>query len=280
MPKEHIHTDFMDRQAKENAKSGTARGFFIGFGILLLVGVAFGGMQVFSYFSNFETNQFKRNVAVNLKAPKVVGGKAVVSVEIKNANAFDISNPVFTYSIDGKETKVISSGQVKVEGTIPAADRRTFDDVPLGEVTGQPARMHSDLVSLSVNSEARPLPKGYPARFAGAMHNTGAALISALKPLVEEVPDFESGHIALGLAYQDQDDWANALKEFQEAGKVNPQSANAKYHQAMVYAHENKQKESEELLKKAAELNPSDPAIKKAISTHGAVTPEPSESED
>ncbi len=280
MPREHIHTDFMDRQAKENAKSGTARGFFIGFGILALVGVGFGGMQAVNYFSNFESNQFKRNVAINLKSPKVVGGKAVVSVDLKNSNAFDVSNPVFNYSIEGKDNKVISKGQVSVEGIVPAADRRTFDDVPLGEVTGQPARMHSDLVSLTVNSEVRPLPKGYPARFTGAMQNTGAALISALKPLVEEQPEFEAGHIALGLAYQEQEDWANALKEFQRASELNPKSANAKYHEAMVFAHENKQKESEALLRKASDLSPQDPAIQKALSANGAATPEPSEAEE
>lgn len=275
MTRDHIQTDFMDRQAKENAKSGTARGFGIGLGLVALVGIGFGGVQIFQFFSNFELNQFKRNVAVTLKDPKLANGQALVSVEIKNHNAVQISNPVIKYSISSKENQPLASGEVKIDGAIPAGDKRSFDSISLGDVKGQPARMHSDLVSL-VTASDKDLPKGYPARFAGAYEKNGTQLISALEPLVAEVPKFDEGEVALGVAYEGEHDWANAMARYKKAVEINPNNANAHFHLGIALAHEKKMTEAIASLKKAAELNPADKAIVKALtalSTPGGSLP-------
>lgn len=264
MAREHIQTNFMDRQAAENAKSGTARGIFMGIGLVALIGIGFGATQVFQYFSNFESNQFKRNVAVTLKEPKVAGGKALVSVEIKNHNAVEISTPVIKYSISSRENQALASGEVKIDGTIPAADNRIFEQVTLAEVNGQPARLQSDLIHITVGSD-KDLPKGFPARFAGAFEKNGAERIAALEALANEVPNFESGHIALGLAYEEEQNWSKALEHFKQAMQINPSSSNAHYHYGLALAHEKKMSEAIAELKKAAELNPSDAAISKAL---------------
>jgi tetratricopeptide (TPR) repeat protein len=254
----------MDRQAAENAKSGTARGFGIGIGLVALIGIGFGATQVFSFFSNFESNQFKRNVAVTLKDPKLAAGKAMVSVEIKNHNAVEISSPVIKYTIASSDNKPLAAGEVKIDGSIPAGDRRSFDQISLAEVSGQPARMHSDLVSIKVGSD-KALPKGYPARFAGAFEKNGTDRIAALEPLVNEVKDFADGHVSLGVTYEEQQDWANATKEYKKALEINPNSFNAHYHYGLALAHEQKTPEAIAELKKAAELNPADQSVSKAL---------------
>lgn len=267
--REHIETNFMDRQAAENAKSGTAKGIFGLIGVVILVGVGFGGYQAFQFFGNFEVNSYKRNVAVNLKDPKVEGGKAIVSVEFKNHNAVDISNPVVDYTIQSADGKQIAAGQVKVEGTIPAADSRNFDNIALSEVQGQPARMHSDLVTLVVKPNDK-LPKGYSARFAGAFDNTGTQLISALEPLATEAPNFEGTYIAMGEVYKETGDWQSALDKYKKAVEVAPDSANAHYHLGVALAHQSQLPEGIAELKKAAELNPSDPEIAKTLASFSA----------
>lgn len=262
----------MDRQASENAREGTTRGIFLGIALVALVGIGFGGVQVFQFFSNFETNQYKRNISITLKEPKVVGGQAQVSVDIKNHNAVDISNPVVDYSIQGSDGKPIATGQVKIDGTVPAADKRSFEQVMLGEVNGQPARMKSDLVTLTVVGNDK-LPTGYAARFAGAMERAGSERIEALTPLADEVPGFAGGYIAIGLTYRELEDWPRALEQFKKAVEANAGSANAHYHYGMALAHEKKTAEAVAELKKAHELSPSDLAISKAVTSFGNPKP-------
>lgn len=267
--REHIHTDFMDRQAAENAKSGTARGIFALIGVVALVGLGFGGFQAFQFFSNFETNSYKRNVSVNLKDPKLEAGKAIVSVEFKNHNAVDISEPVVDYTIQSSDGKQIAAGQVKVDGTIPAADSRSFDNISLSEVQGQPARLHGDLVTLKVIPNET-LPKGFSARFAGAFDNQGTQLISSLESLAKESPKFYGTYIAMGKAYQDVDDWQSALAKYKLAVEAAPENANAHYHLGLALAHERQLPEATAELKKASELNPSDQEIAKTLASFSA----------
>ena len=106
MPKrQQIETNFLEKQAKENSKEGTTRGIMTGLGLLVAVGVAFGGYQAYSFFANFETNQYLRNVAIVLKSSHLKDGKALVTVDVHNSNAFDISNPKFTFDIEGADGK-------------------------------------------------------------------------------------------------------------------------------------------------------------------------------
>jgi len=262
----------MDRQAAENAKSGTTRGFMIGLGVVALVGIAFGGYHAFNFFTNFETNTYKRNVAVTLKDPKVVSGKAQVSVEIKNHNAVDISTPIIHYSIASKENQPLANGEVKLEGSIPAADGREFQNVTLAEVSGQPARMKSDLVSIQVVENAK-LPKGFSARFAGAFEKNGNERIAALTPMATEVPGFDGGYIGIGMTYQDNEDWQHALEQYKKAVEVAPESFNAHYHLGVAQAHEKQMPEAIASLKKAAELKPGDETITKALAALEKPTP-------
>jgi len=264
----------MDRQAAENAKSGTAKSIFTGLGLVALVGFGFAGFQAFNFITNFEVNSYKRNISVNLKDPKVVGGKAVVSVEFKNHNAVDISNPVVDYTIQSADGKQIAAGQVKVDGTIPAADSREFENIALSEVQGQPARMHSDLVTLTVVPNPK-LPKGFSARFAGAFDNTGTQLIAALEPLATEAPAFGGTYIALGKAYQDQEDWQSALDKYKKAVQMAPENANAHYHLGVAQAHQHQLPDAVASMKKASELDPSDPTIAKTLASYNTAIPAP-----
>src|SRR5215475_540416 len=107
MASDRINTNFYDRQAAENAKGGGARGVFVVLGLIAVGGIGFGGYQLFNYFSHFDFINLKRNVTIELREPKIIDHKAVVACTMRNFNACDISNPSFSYEIDGKDGKPI-----------------------------------------------------------------------------------------------------------------------------------------------------------------------------
>lgn len=276
MSKERIQTDFFDKQAKENAKPGSGRGMLIVILLLLLGGIGYGGTQMFGYFSHFEFNQLKRNVTIELREPKVDGGKAVVAVTMRNFNACDITNPTFSYSIETKDGKPLASGQAQIEGVVPTGDRRSFENVTLGPVTGQPGRVHADLTGFT-GSYDKSFPKGFPARFSAAFENDGDSIIAALAKLEKEAPKYEGIPLSIGIEYEGKEQWAKALDEYKKAEAMAPANANAHYHLGMALAHEKKMGEAIAQLKKASELNPFDKTISQALKSLSASSKPPEE---
>lgn len=266
MPRDHIKSDFMDKQAKENAKDGTGRGVLGVIGLLLLIGVGFGGFKIYEHVAKFDFYMMKRNVSIQLQPPSVRDGKPVVAVEIKNYNACDVSDPVFTYQITSKDDKPVGSGQVELKGTVPMSDSRTFKDVVLGSINGQPAHMTTDLVDMKGTLDKN-LPKGFSARFSGA-YDDQANLVENLKKLETEAPNFDGIHMALGLAYEAREDWPNALEEYKKATASSSSNANAHYHLGLALAHEQKTAEAIEELKRANQLAPDDKTIASSLASY------------
>ncbi len=269
MPKQ-IETNFLDRQAKENSKEGTARGIMLGIGLLVVVGAAFGGYQIYSFFANFETNQYLRNVAIILKSTHLKDGKALVTVDVHNSNVFDIQNPRFTYDIEGVDGKQIAAGEVQVEGIIPAADRRSFREVSLGAVQGKPKNLHTHLVDVTVDTPDN-VPKGFAPRFIDAMEMQGEAQLNELDKLAKEAPNLASVPTAKGIALESAEQWGNAIAAYQQAITASDKYTNAHYRLGLALLHEKKTDEGMKELERASQLSPNDKAIKEALS--GMVTP-------
>ncbi len=272
MSKERIQTNFLDKQAQENSKPGAARGVLAFLLVLVLGGVGYGAYQAFGYFSHFEFNQLKRNVTIELKEPKLQGGKAVVAVTIRNYNACDITDPTFFYSIETRDGKQLATGQTQVTGIVPTADRRTFENVDLGAVSGQPGKVHADLTAFT-GSPDKNFPKGFPARFSMAFQEDGDSIISSLAKLEKEVPRYEGIHLAIGIEYENKEQWVKALEEYKKAVALAPANGNAHYHLGMALVHEKKVEEGLAELKKAGEINPFDKAIGEAIKSLTASKP-------
>lgn len=256
-----IQTDFFEKQARENSKRGTSRGIIIGLLVLFGGGLLFGAYSGIQYMLNFQQHQHVRNVAISLLSPKLDNGHAVVDINIKNTNAYPISNPLVHYTISNQANEQIAAGQVQIKGTIPAADERTFSRLTLESVSGRPARMHADLKAVEAQ-EAKDLPKGFPARFSHSLlFSKGDERVAALKELLKEQPDFAPTLTAIGITYEEGNRFAEAIEYYKQAVESSPTNANARYHLGFALLHERQSEEALLQLKKAKELAPLDPAV-------------------
>ncbi|MBK9142694.1 MAG: tetratricopeptide repeat protein [Candidatus Melainabacteria bacterium] len=265
MTKQRIQTNFLEKQAAENSKRGTNRGIVIALLSVLGAGILFAAYSLITYLLNFQQNQHVRNVAIVLKTPRLAGGKALVDVEITNANAYPISNPLVRYTIANQANEQIAAGQVQLQGTIPAADQRVFLSVPLDSVSGQPARMHADLTSVQVKEKDN-LPTGFPARFSHSLlFSQGQERIAALDTLLKEKPDFAPAHTAIGRAYEESGSYREAIKHYRRACEIAPDHANPHYHLGVALLHEKLTEEGKAELEKARQLDPQDPAVEAVL---------------
>ena len=267
-----IKTGFLEKQAKENSKRGTSRGvmaFLIG---AVVLAVGFGIFKSIEMLAGFQTYQKIRNVSIVLKSPKVESGNAYVNVSIKNQNAYPIVNPVFKYDISSREGKELLAGKLKIEGSVPTADERTFHHVNLGAIVGEPAKLHSDLVDVTT-SKPESLPAGFNLKFAQAQRAEDP--IEALSKLKELAPNYAPLLVAIGLEQEKRSNWDEALANYNNAIEMNNNLANAHYRKALVSLRNQNQEEGMKELELANQLAPNDPDISSTLeSFKQPVTPE------
>lgn len=257
--KTRIKTGFIANQAQESSKRGTSGRVIKILAVALVAVLAFGIYKGVEMMMGFQTYTKIRNVSLQLKSPRLENGDAFVDVTIHNANAYPIIDPVFKFSISSPEGKEIGSGKIKIDGSIPTADQRTFAHVDLGKVSGQPAKLHSDLIELNSN-EPKGLPSGFPAKFSMAMTKEDPA--QELGKLVALAPYYAPLKVALGIQAEKSSDWTDARKLYEEAVKLDSENANAHYRLGVALLRDKKEKEALEHLEKARELSPNDPAVK------------------
>lgn len=263
---DQIRTGFLEKQAKENSKRGTNRGIIGFILVLILAGVGFGIYKGVGILMGMQNLQHVRNTALMLKDPKVENGKAFVNVTIKNLNGYRVSNPAFKYTISTKEGKE-STGEVKVNGSIPSADQRTFHHVSLGEIQGIPKRLRSDLITVEV-SPPESLPKGYNQKFVTALN--GENPIEALESLSQSASNYAPLLVALGIQYEGRGDWAKAKEHYAKAIEIDSNNANAHFHLGLVLLRDKEQESGMKELNTALKLAPNDPDIKNILESFQA----------
>lgn len=264
MSRDKFNTNFLEKQAQENAKSGTARGVITVIALLIFGALGYGA---YSLITALQANPYLKNTTIVLKSPVLKAGKAIVAVEVHNVNAFDIENPVFKYTITAAGDKELAAGQLSIKGTVPAGDFRSFKDVDLGAVAGQPKSMHADLVDLTAKGD-KVLSNSTKAQFTEALEHEGSDEVAALKALAA-TSDFDAIHIALGLAAEKLEQWQDAIAEYRKAIALNGNNYNAHYHLGVALLHEKKVDEGMAELKKAAELNSNDETVTNSIKAFG-----------
>lgn len=278
MSRDKLNTNFLEKQARENAKTGTARGVISVIALLIFGALGYGA---YCLISALQANPHLKNTTIVLKSPVLKGGKAIVAVEVHNVNAFDIENPSFKYTITAAGDKELAAGKTSIKGTVPAGDYREFKDVDLGAVNGQPKSMHADLVDLTAIGD-KAISNSVKAQFTDALEHQGAEQVSALQELAKS-NDFDAIHIALGLAAQKMEQWQEAIAEYKKAIVLNGNNYNAHYHLGVALLHEKKTAEGMAELKKASELNSNDETVNnsiKAFGPGGAAGSKPPASED
>jgi tetratricopeptide (TPR) repeat protein len=264
MSREKFNTNFLEKQAKENAKTGTARGVITVIALLIFGALGYGA---YSLITALQANPHLRNTTIVLRSPVLKNGKAIVAVDVHNVNAFDIENPTFKYTITAAGDKELAAGQRSIKGSVPAGDVRSFTEVDLGPVSGKPKSMHADLVDLTAKGD-KALSNSVKAQFTDALEHEGAERVSKLQALAA-TSDFDAIHVALGLAAEKMEQWQDAIVEYRKAIALNDANYNAHYHLGLALLHEKKATEGMAELKKAAELNPNDETVTKSIKTYG-----------
>lgn len=264
MSRDKLNTNFLEKQARENAKTGTARGVITVIALLIFGALGYGA---YSLITALQANPHLKNTTIVLKSPALKAGKAIVAVEVHNINAFDIENPVFKYTITAAGDKELAAGQTSIKGTVPAGDYRNFKDVDLGAVNGQPKSMHADLIDLTAIGD-KALSNSVKSQFTDALEHQGAEQVAALKEL-SKTNDFDAIHIALGLAAEKVEQWQEAISEYRKAIALNANNYNAHYHLGTALMHEKKTAEGMAELKKAAELNSNDETVTNSLKAFG-----------
>lgn len=264
MSRDKFNTNFLEKQAQENAKTGTATGVIAVVALLILGALGYGA---YSLITALQANPHLKNTTIVLRSPVLKAGKAIVAVDVHNINAFDIENPVFKYTITAAGDKELAAGQLSIKGTVPAGDFRSFKDVDLGAVKGQPKSMHADLVDLTAKGD-KVLSNSTKAQFTEALEHEGSDEVAALQALAA-TSDFDAIHIALGLAAEKMEQWQPAIAEYKKAIALNENNYNAHYHLGVALMHEKKTDEGMAELKKAAQLNSNDETVTNSIKAFG-----------
>src|SRR5262249_22693026 len=195
---------------------------------VVIVGVLYGLFQAATFFINYDKNLAMKNVEVRLQKPIVRSGEAYLTVDINNYNPAPIRDTAFSYEIVSPTGSKIADGKLTVDGVIPAGDSRTFVDLKLGAVPGQPGRMRAELAD--VNYGPKPNLKAEESmKFTEAAAMKDKDAVDAFKEVIKLSPEFGPAYVGLGLALAANDELDLAVKAYEKALKIDADNANAHY---------------------------------------------------
>ncbi len=238
---------------------------------------------------NYETIAMMKNVELILDSPTTKDGHATVDIVVRNNNPFPVRNFEVTYTIDGASGSNVAKGVAKLSALVPAADERKFAAVPLGAITGAPGKMHVDLTD-AVIAEKSKLPGEVQTRITDALFLKEQDSVAAFEQIAKELPDSPVVLTGLGLAYEECGQKDKAKETYEKAivaadaqGKdagagadaasaatttatttAGSAAENAHYHLGVLLLDTDKKRAKEEF-EKAAQMEPTDPAVQAAL---------------
>lgn len=278
-----IRTNFLENQAKEVSDKKMSKGPMIAFGVIFLAGISFGGYKVAEFLMNYETIAMSKNIELILDSPTTKDGQASVDVVVRNNNPFPVRDFAFKYTIDGTNGGNVAAGTAKIDNLVPAADERKFAAVPLGAISGAPAKMHVDLSAAKIAEKSK-LPPDVQMGITDALFLKEQDSVTAFEKLAAQQPDSPVVLTGLGLAYEECGMKDKAKDQFQKAIDAANAAAlkagsdaataasaasdnaaeNAHYHLGNLLLDSDKEKAKAEF-EAAAKLNPTDPAVQAAL---------------
>lgn len=279
-----IRTNFLENQAKEVSHKKMSKGPVVGFAVVFLAGISFGAYKVTEFLMNYETIAAMKNIELILDSPTTKDGQATVDVVVRNNNPFPVKNFAFSYTIDGTGGGTVASGTAKIDSLVPAADERKFAFVPLGAITGSPAKMHVDLSAAKIAEKSK-LPGDVQQRITDALFLKEQDSVAALEQLDKELPNTPVILNGLGAAYEEcsmkdkaQASYEKSITAANEAATkagadaadaagataTNSTAENAHYHLGLLLLNSDKKKAQEEF-ETAAKMDPADPAVQAAL---------------
>lgn len=255
-----LKTSFLSNQAKGSTSGGVKAQVFQYIVIALGIGMCYGLYVLAQYLINYENVEAMDSVDVSFEKPKLKDGIAVVNVDVVNTNPGAIRHLKIGYRITDATDQTLKEGKVELPGQVPPGDRRTFQDVSLGEIKGHPAKLTPKLEAIIYGPKPK-LKQRYIDKFKEAAAVPDKQALQVYKDLVQDTEEFAPAYVGLGRAYAAKGKWSEALQSYKAALDIDPQNANAHYYSAVVLYYMKKLDEAKKEIDQALLIAPDDPDI-------------------
>jgi len=266
-----IKTDFFAHQAQDMSGSPTQSAPLMVVFVVVGLGVLYGLFQLVVGLINADKMAAMKYVEVHLQKPTEKDGKATVGVQIDNFNPGRIKNITFKCTITDAAGATIGDTKAEIDAAVPAGDSRTFPAVSLGEIKGEPARMHAELVDLKYGPKPSLSPE-LTNQFIQASADKPADATKEFMDILKASPEFGPAYVGLGRCLAANSNYDQAIKAFEKAIRLDPDDENAHYNLGVVLFLKKQPDAARQQFDAAAKLEPDDPAVVESLQ-HLGVTP-------
>lgn len=258
-----LKTNFFVKQASSSASPlSKAKGLLMTVLMLLMLGgVGYGGYVMFTMYMNADNMNARQNITVNFERARMKDGQPQVNIEVTNKNPYLVRNLLVFYEIRDRSDALLKEGKLTLSGSVPAGDRRTFPDVVLGEIKGEPGKLKARVETLQLGPKKYKLKEKYANKFMDAASMKDKDALYEYEELTQDMDDFVPGFIGYGRALAARSKFDEALKQYQKALELDPDSANAHYYSAVALFYKNDRTNAKKEIDLAANLAPDDPEI-------------------
>lgn len=258
-----LKTNFFVKQASAGSSPlSKAKGLMMTvFMLLMLGGVGYGGYIMFTFYMNADNMNARQNIAVNFERARMKDGQPQVNIEVTNKNPYLVRNLLVFYEIRDRSDNLLKEGKLTLSGSVPAGDRRTFPDVVLGKIEGEPGKLKARVETLQLGPKRYKLKEKYANKFMDAAAMKDKDALYEYEELTQDMDDFVPAFIGYGRALAARSKFDEALKQYQKALELDPDSANAHYYSAVALFYKNDQTNAKKEIDLAANLAPDDPEI-------------------
>lgn len=256
-----LKTSFFVNQAKSGHSSALKSGFLRLTILVLTIGTIYGIYILVNYVLDYDNIAACRNVDIVFEKPQLdKNGNGSINVVVTNLNPAPIQKLIVSYRIADNHDTTLSESVLKLPGSIPAGDRRTFSDISLGTIKGIPAKLSPKLSSLIYGPKPKIKDK-YVDRFmkAAAMNDKDA--LYEYEDLVQDVESFAPAYVGLGRALAARGKFDDAISQYKKAAELDPNNANAHYYAAVALFYKNDHGAAKKEIELAQQMAPEDPEI-------------------
>lgn len=275
-----VKTNFFVNQAKSGELPAWRTGpFKIVIGLLVVL-AAWGVYQGVTMFLNFDNIKAAANVDAHIaKVSTKEDGSTVVNVKVSNFNPAPVKNMLISYQLLDAKGNTLKTGTLKIDGTVPAGDSRTFTNVDLGQVKDKPDKIDQKLESLVYGPKPK-IKERLVDKFVEASMKPDKESFGDYDELTQDLEDFPPALIGMGRAYAARGDYKRAIEQYKKALENDPDNANAHYYMGVAMYYNNDKVGAKKEIDRAVELQPDDPTYQDSAKMVAGKKPAESKSED
>lgn len=259
-PNNKLATNFYINQAKSANSSPLKTGSFRIIILALACGAIYGIYIATVYIMNYDNIVASQNVEVTFEKPRIRADSALVNVEVVNLNPAPVRDLNISYRIADGRSNILKESTIKLSGPVPPGDRRTFVNIDLGTINGTPSKLSPKLEAITYGPKPR-LKDKYAERFIQAAAKNDKEALTDYEDLVQDTDEFAPAYVGLGRSLAAWNKFDQAIKEYRNAIKIDPASANAHYYLAIALHFKKDYAAAKKEIGIAAKLAPEDPEI-------------------